>query len=145
MVTLTPFHSVLDRMITISRAIDAEGETHGATAIAPAWFPAVDMYETASDILVTLDVPGVAAADLDISFAKNTLTIKGSRSPLVRPADGEFRLYASERASGEFTRSVRLPQFVDAEKIEAKFVDGVLTVRIPKAAGALPRKIAVNG
>ena len=141
MVTLTPLHSVLDRMITISRAMDSTG----ATAQLPVWFPALDMHETDNTLVVTMDVPGVRSEELDISFEKNTLTIRGSRPTLAKPAEGEFKLYASERVFGEFSRSVRLPQFVDAEKIEAEVKEGVLTVKVPKSAAALPRKISIKG
>ena len=143
MVTITPI-SMLDRMLTLSRAMDAAAESNGATAQLQAWFPALDMYEKDNALFVTLDVPGVKLESLDISYEKNVLTISGSRNANEKQADGEFKVYAAERGSGEFSRSVRLPQFVDAEKIEAHVESGVLRVTIPKSPSSLPRKISIK-
>ena len=148
MVTITPIHSVLDRMIALSRAMDGtpfadspngdEGTTRQAI-----WFPAMDSYETEKAFVIELDIPGVHPENVDIDFEQNTLTIKGTRAS----RDGsksELRVFSSERSGGSFSRALRLPQHVDAEKIEATHSNGVLTITVPKAASALPRKITVS-
>ena len=83
--------------------------------------------------------------NVEISFEQNTLTLKGTRGPtLQRPENGELRLYTAERVSGDFARSIRLPDYVDGERIEAQYTNGVLTITVPKAESALPRKIAIK-
>ena len=62
----------------------------------------------------------------------------------ARKENGQLRVYSSERLSGGFSRSIRLPEHVDAEHIEATFAQGVLTLTVPKSKGALPRKIAIK-
>jgi len=151
MVTLTPFHSVLDRMVSLSRALDSApayqgsvGDSNGTSA-RTVWFPAMDSHETDNAFVITLDVPGVRQENVEISFEKNTLTIKGNRDTAVLPSEkGEFRQFSWERASGSFARAIRLPEYVDGEKIEATCDNGVLTVMVPKSAAALPRKISIR-
>jgi HSP20 family protein len=80
-----------------------------------------------------------------LSFEQNVLTIRGEKhSPFDTSKDGELRVYAAERVTGTFERSIRLPEFVDSEKIGAELRDGVLTVTIPKATAAQPRKIEIK-
>ena len=74
------------------------------------------------------------------------LTIRGTKpASFDAAAEGELRMFTEERVHGGFERSVRLPEFVDAEKIEASFAHGLLTVIVPKAQAAQPRKITIRG
>ena len=142
---LSPVDTVFDRMLGLSRAVDQALAT-GGPARRQLWIPAMDTYETEHAYVVEADLPGVHPENVDVSFERGTLTISGTRAATL-PSNGEPkpRVHAAERASGSFARAVRLPEFVDGEKIEASLADGVLTVRIPKSTGALPRKIAVRG
>jgi HSP20 family protein len=82
---------------------------------------------------------------VDLSFEQNVLTIRGEKSSALDPSkDGELRVYAAERVTGAFERSIRLPEFVDSERISAELRDGVLTVTVPKATAAQPRKIEIK-
>ena len=91
------------------------------------------------------ELPGVDASQIDISFEQNVLTIRGTKSSsLDAGMDGELRVYAAERVSGSFERSIRLPEFVDGERISAEFNNGVLTVSVPKAQAAQPRRIEIR-
>ena len=67
-----------------------------------------------------------------------------THSPVDPSKDGELRVYAAERVTGTFERAIRLPEFVDSEKIAAELRDGLLTVTIPKATAAQPRKIEIS-
>jgi HSP20 family protein len=100
------------------------------------------VYTSAEDVLVQCEVPGVESDDLDVNITGETLTIKG----VNRPAEGEesMKFIQRERGHGEFTRTVVLPDAVEADKIEASLRDGILTVRLPKAAGAEPRQIEIK-
>jgi HSP20 family protein len=152
MMTTTSRNSVLDRMLSVSRALDQAlasdpflSPALGSSGRPQVWLPDVDMYETDTTFVVQADLPGVHLENIDIGFEQNTLTIRGTRGATVPvPEKGEFRVYTAERVSGNFARAIRLPEYVDGEKIEADFANGVLTVRIPKAASALPRKIAIR-
>ena len=148
MITMSPLNSVLDRMVTLSRAMD-ESIRNGNGAAQPTgetfWVPAVDAWETEQAFVVQLDLPGIKAEDVDINFERNTLTISGKRGPTLKaPEQGELRVFFAERAAGSFTRSLRFPQYVEGSKIEATYADGILTVSVPKAEAAKARKIAIK-
>ncbi|HNQ01189.1 MAG: Hsp20/alpha crystallin family protein [Syntrophobacterales bacterium] len=105
-------------------------------------FPAVNIWASDQDVIVTAEVPGVDPAGLDITVADNVLRLSGSRKPEeLKPGEVSHR---RERASGEFTRSFRLPFAVDSGKVEAVCDRGVLTVRLPRAEADKPRKIAIK-
>ena len=101
----------------------------------------MDAYRRDGDVWVHLDLPGVAADSLDVSVERNVLTVTGERSWERREGD---QMYLAERRSGTFRRQVTLGDGLDAEGIEADYSDGVLTLRIPVAEKAQPRKISVG-
>ena len=149
----TPFDSLFDRAVGLTRALDEMhgGGRSGGGGMQRLWLPAVDTYETEQAFVVEADLPGVAQDAIDLHFEQGTLTIGGRREPAMAAAEKEgeesrkrTRVFTSERLTGAFVRSIRLPEYVDGERIEATCADGVLTVNIPKAQGALPRKIAVQ-
>ena len=153
MVTITPLNTMLDRMVTLSRAMDHAFVTgsNGATdvlgnpAATPAWVPSLDAWETEHAYIIQLDLPGVSAEQVDVNFERNTLTVRGSRNRTIQaPEKGEQRVFFAERDWGSFTRSLRFPQHVVGDHIDASFSDGVLTVTIPKAEAAKPHKIVIN-
>ena len=146
MVTMTPLNSVLDRMVTLSRAMDEAltNEGNGSLNAQPYWVPAFDAWETESAFVVQTDLPGLNPEQVDISFDRNTLTIRGNRPATIpAPEKGERRVFFAERAHGAFTRSLRFPQYVEGAKIEATYDNCVLTITVPKAEAAKPRKIAI--
>lgn len=141
--------NVFDRMLTISRAMDEAVAGRLAAADAPAgtqlWLPPVDIYETENAFVVEADLPGVHQENVNIQFDRNSLTISGTRAATLPAKEkSQLRVFSAERLSGQFSRSVRLPEQVDAEKIEASFASGVLTVTVPKAASARARTIPIT-
>ncbi len=146
MITVSPFNGVLSRMNSLSRAMDdVIGRADESSNGSQYYIPAMDAWETEQAFVVQLDLPGVNADQVDVSFDRNTLTIKGTRDATLPPAEqGEKRVFFVERTPGQFVRTLRFPQWVDASKIDAKFTNGVLTVTVPKSEAAKPRKIAVN-
>ena len=144
MLSTRSLSSTLDRMMTLNRALD-QAFTTGWTAEARAWIPAIDVVEKTDAYVLYAELPGVDASKVDVNFEKNLLTIRGTKaSPIGAAGDGELRVYASERVAGPFERSLRLPEFVDGERISAEFANGVLTVTVPKAQAAQPRKIEIK-
>ena len=150
--TAYPFDAMFDRVLGISRAMDQAfsgrpfATASGTTSRPQLWLPAVDTYETEHAFVIEADLPGVRQENIDINFEQGTLTITGRRASTLPANDGgngKLRVYAAERLSGAFSRSIRLPEYVDGEKIEATYTNGVLTVRVPKSPAALPRKINV--
>lgn len=103
-------------------------------------FPALNAWEEREDIYVEAEVPGLAIENLDIQVKGDEVTIAGERKPSV----GEVTFHRRERGTGSFRRVVRLPVEVNADKVEANLRDGVLTLRLPKAEAAKPRKIEVK-
>lgn len=106
--------------------------------------PAVDIVEKDDAYKVTAELPGVDEQHVDIGFAEGTLTIKGQKEE--EQEDEEQDHFLSERRYGAFHRSFRVPDSVDADKIEASFKDGILTVTLPKTAEARrkQKKIAIK-
>jgi HSP20 family protein len=104
--------------------------------------PAFEAKETPEAFIVKADLPGIAESDLEIAVHNDVLTVSGSRSAEERKDGESYSLY--ERQFGSFTRSFKLPELADGEKIEAKLASGVLTLTIGKKAEAKPRKIAVT-
>lgn len=145
------FNTVLDRLLTVSQAMD-EAVTRTAAAgpdgriRTQLWLPPVDIFETESAFVVEADLPGVHQENVDIQFDKSTLTISGARAATLPAKDkaAQLRVFSAERQSGNFSRSIRLPEHVDVENINATFHDGVLTITVPKASVAMPRKIAIS-
>lgn len=104
--------------------------------------PAVDVIEDGDDLVLRAELPGVAKEDVDVNVENSTLFLRGEKRPDPKRTPDAYR--RTECAYGKFARHFQLPRTVDTRKIEAHFKDGVLEVRLPKAEGALPKKIQVN-
>jgi len=94
----------------------------------------VDFAETEKDYEVTADLPGMEEKDIEIKLVNNTLTIKGEKTEEKEEHEKDY--YMSERSYGSFMRTMRVPEGVDMDKIEATLDKGVLTVRLPKTVEA---------
>ena len=103
---------------------------------------ALDMFETDNEVIITASLPGVKPEDVDISITGDTLTIKGETKFETKIEKANY--LRQERRYGAFTRTIALPMPVQADKAEAKFKDGVLTLSIPKAEEAKPKTIKVK-
>lgn len=133
----------LDRMLTLNRVFD---QALNGVAGSRVWVPALDVAERGDAYVILAELPGVGPDQVDVSFEQNVLTIRGSKPASFDVAsEGELRVFAAERVHGSFERSVRLPEFVDADRIEASFTNGLLTITVPKAQAAHPRKITIRG
>jgi HSP20 family protein len=103
--------------------------------------PPVNLYETDDAYVLTAELPGLGAGDIEISIERNRVTLGGRRA-IEHPADAS--VHRAERASGSFRRAVELPAEIDADKAEANHRNGVLMLRVPKAEKHQPRRIAVQ-
>ena len=103
--------------------------------------PAVNVYTKDNDALVTAEVPGYQAGDIDVSVNQNTLTIRGN--PGEESAEGRS-YHRRERQSGRFVRSLELPFNVNGEAVEAGLHDGVLEITLPRAEEDKVKKITVK-
>lgn len=106
------------------------------------WAPAVDVKETEEAYILTADVPGIKKEDIDISVKENMITLKGERKREEEKKEGMYSRY--ERSYGMFQRSFTVHDGFDAEKVEAHYSDGVLTVTLPKIKASKPRQIDVK-
>ena len=106
--------------------------------------PAVDIAEKDKEYEITAELPGMDESNIDVKFADGLLTIKGEKKEEREEKKKDY--YLSERRYGSFQRSFPVPESVDANKIEAKFVNGVLTVKLPKSSEAQKneKKIAIK-
>lgn len=139
MLTVSPLNGVLSRMATINRAMEESALGSGQY-----WTPNMDAWETEHAFVVQLDLPGLTREQVEVNFDRNTLTVRGTREATIPEVEnGEIRVFFAERSPGAFSRSLRFPQYVEASKIEAAFSNGVLTVTVPKAETAKPRKIEI--
>jgi HSP20 family protein len=116
--------------------------THGKAAWSE-WTPAVEIRETDQELSFVVELPGMTLDQIELSAVNGILTIRGER--LEEGNNGETNLYLlAERYYGSFLRRFELPQGVDVEKIEADMQNGILQVRIPKAALPQPKRIRIS-
>jgi HSP20 family protein len=105
-------------------------------------FPLMNVTEDGDNYYVRAELPGIKADELNISLTGNSLSVAGERTI---PAENEkARYHRREREAGKFSRVASLPSQVDTSKVEARCVDGVLTVVLPKPEEAKPKQIAVK-
>ena len=136
-------NSTLDRMMTLNRAFDQA--FNAAWTGNRVWVPAIDVVEKKDAYVLYAELPGVDPSQIDISFEQNVLTLRGTKqSTLTAGSESELRVFAAERVTGTFERSIRLPEFVDGDHIGADYTNGLLTVTVPKAKAAQARKIEIN-
>jgi HSP20 family protein len=114
----------------------------GGNILTASWVPPTDVSEDTNSIEITMELPGVDPDDVRISLENNVLTIRGEKQQ--EDVENDDRVHRIERIYGMFQRTFVLPNTVDPERIEARYENGVLTVRIPKSERARPREIPVN-
>jgi HSP20 family protein len=118
--------------------------THGRSGQADlaTWAPAVDIYETESELVVKADLPDLQEKDIDVRVENNTLTIRGERK--FEKEVNEENYLRVERAYGSFTRSFSLPNSVKSEGIRADYRSGTLTVRMTKREESKAKQIKIS-
>lgn len=105
-------------------------------------FPLVNLTEDKDAYYIRSELPGIKADELDIQMTGNSISISGERK--ISAEDETAKYHRREREAGKFSRMMDLPFQIDAEKVEAGLVDGILTLVIPKAEHEKPRQVAVK-
>jgi len=121
---------------------DSFSRSRSGHAELASWAPAVDVYETESELVVKADLPDVQEKDIDVRMENNTLTIRGERKFSNEVQDDNY--LRVERAFGTFSRSFSLPNTVNTEAIKADYRNGVLSVRMPKREETKPKQIKIS-
>jgi len=139
-----PFRNVTDIQGEMNRLFDSffGRPASAGAAMERAWAPAVDLYETKDDLVVSFELPGIREKEINVSITGDVLTVRGERQFSHEANDGNF--YRVERTYGKFERNIPLPVPVQAEKVKASYRDGVLEVRLPKAEEVKPKQIKVD-
>ena len=122
-------------------AADKDTRAPEQTRNVPCYSPAVDIYETETDVFVVADMPGVDDKHVEVSLEDNVLTLTGHGA--ADSAEG-YTVLGRGYAAGDYTRAFNLSEDVDRDGIKAQMKNGVLRIRLPKAAEKQPRKIAVE-
>ncbi len=119
----------------------------GFPMLGEAGMPAVDVIDKGTEIQVRADLPGLDEQDIDVRLSNDTLIIRGEKKEEREEGQEEGSYYLSERRYGSFQRTLSVPAGIDAEKVEASFRNGVLTITLPKTPEAQEktRKIEVKG
>ena len=137
----TQLMPTFNRVLAFDRELDRLMNLNGNRF----FVPTLDVVERADAYVISAELPGVDPAAVEISFENNTLTLRGTKQPSLKPEENEeVRVYTAERLSGEFERAVRLPEYVEGDKIEATYAQGVLTITVPKAQAARARRVEIK-
>jgi HSP20 family protein len=128
---------------TLAHALGLHSQRQGAAiGSAPAWMPALDISERKDAYLITVELPGVALDDLQITMEDSLLTIQGER--VFAHDSSEQQFHRIERRHGAFRRSITLPAHVMTDAVQATAGGGILQILVPKAEEAKPKRIQVR-
>lgn len=106
------------------------------------WAIPLDVVQDDDNIVVTASLPGLEADGIDVTLEDGVLTINGETGAESEKTDGKYVI--RERRSGKFHRTVRLPDSVDAERVEPRYADGVLTITLPKVEAKKAKRLQVH-
>jgi len=106
------------------------------------WIPKIDVKEGDKKIVINAEVPGMTTDDINITLTDGLLTISGKKRH--ENEDKKENYHVVERRFGSFKRSLRMPNDIEAEKIDASYKDGVLTITVPKSEAVQPQKIEIK-
>lgn len=137
------FDEVLDRLFTTPMPFPTFGVEPYKRAAEGTWMPAIDLTENDKEYVVRVEVPGVPRENLDVHLEGGILTLTGHREKNIR--EEKENILWEEREAGKFLRTLRLPKAVEANKVEAVYNEGILTVRLPKTETTVKNKILIKG
>jgi HSP20 family protein len=135
-----PFRELAGLQTEMSRWMNGLLEGNGRTT--QNWVPALDVWETPSEVVYAFDLPGIPEDAIAIEVKDETLTVSAEREKTQETDENGF--YRFERRYGTFARAVGLPQGIDQDHIAARYENGVLEVRVPKPEEQKPRKIELS-
>jgi HSP20 family protein len=139
-----PFREIATLQNEMSRLMNTfTGLSNGSGESARTCVPAVDVWETESDVVYAFDLPGIPEDEISLELEDGGLTVSAERKRTTELTDD--KLYRFERRFGTFSRTIALPQGVGEEHVEADYRDGVLEVRVAKPEQPRPRRIQIGG
>ncbi len=140
---LDPSLDLTDIQVQMNRLFDNFlGQPSAPGLMERMWAPAVDMYETRNEVVVSAELPGISEKDIHLSITGDLLTIQGERRESDEVKDGSH--YRRERWFGKFERTLALPMPVETGQVKATYRDGVLTVKLPKVEEIKPKEIKID-
>ena len=137
-----PFREMWTLRRMMDRVFDDALSTSESDSEPAGWGLALDVFEDKDTYQIKASVPGIKPDELEITYTNDTLTINGETKSEEERENARFHL--RERRYGKFARSISLPSQVDADKIEATYDAGVLTLRLPKSEEIKPKRIAIQ-
>jgi HSP20 family protein len=105
-------------------------------------YPPMNLYDAGDRYVLTAQLPGITAGDIELTITGETLTMRGERKRPEGIKDDSYR--RQERPMGRWSRTVTLPDRVEGDLVSASFASGILTITLPKSEGAKPRHITVT-
>lgn len=142
LVRYRPFAGTLALQDEMNRMFDSLIRSTTTPQLTSDWYPVCDVRESETEFTVRAELPGVTKENVKINMIENTLVLRGEKKQETEEKKGNW--HHVERTYGMFERTFTLPAHVLAEKIKARFLDGVLEVIIPKAEEARPREIRIE-
>ncbi len=133
---------VLHEMNRLRREMNNLFSSYPGSSSTNATYPLINVYDNPDNIIVTAELPGMTKDKIAITFVDNALKLSGKLNDCDESK--KMTMIRRERSKGDFEKTVRLPSKIIAEKIEASFVNGILSVSLPKAEEAKPKTITVN-
>lgn len=141
MAMLDSIYSPVADLERMRRGMDELFERFGFSPGIGVAFPALNLYDRGDEILVAVEAPGVPKDRLQVDLRENVLTLSGTRDPAPYENASPLR---EETPFGTFTKTLRLPSKVAADKVEAQYKDGILLIRCPKSEEGKPKQIAIQ-
>ena len=135
-----PFRELASFQNELSRFMN--GLFEGPGRVTQSWVPALDVWETPTEVVYAFDLPGIPEEKISIEVKDDTLTVSAEREKTEETSEDGF--YRYERRYGSFARAVGLPQGVDQERIAARYENGVLEIRVPKPEEQQPKRISLS-
>ncbi|HKW93204.1 MAG TPA: Hsp20/alpha crystallin family protein [Methylomirabilota bacterium] len=139
---VNPARDVTDIQIHMNQLFENFLGHPGTLGMERRWIPAVDVYETKNEVVVSAELPGLREKDIRVSVTGDLLTIQGERQGNTEAEDGGH--YRRERWFGKFERTFSLPVPVETNQVKATYRDGVLTVKLPKVEEIKPKEIKIE-
>jgi len=136
--SFSDFDQVRREMLRLLDAASGDGAPDAGAGV----FPPMNITQDDNNFYLRAEIPGIKPAELAISALRNRVSISGKRE--IPPEQDRVSYHRKERAEGAFNRAITLPTEVDAERVDARYSDGILTLTLPKAEQAKPRQIAIK-
>jgi len=139
--TWDPFFDMSKTLEEVDRMFNAVNRPLGLRSVPRGTFPAINIYDQGESAVLVAEIPGIDPNELELTVLNDTVTIKGKR---LSDGNGDERVYRRERWTGEFSRTLTLPDVVDPDKTNAQYENGVLRVTLEKAEKAKVKKIQIK-